>query len=239
MCTLLRPVNNPRFWKERLDRDFAILSNRCFIYGITGPRFRLDRNDDMLLTKVQLRGLQGRDTLIGHIKRTGRTIAGDPIWTAGELATLRLLYPDRQALAAALPGRTSGAIAQKTRMIGLVPPWRIWTTADAVQLRRPYMAGVPVTTLTEMFPGKSKRQIWGKAFAMGYRRPRRPPKPTGMPLVDSIRARAFEFRITMTDLDAFVARKRYFVSPHRMDWTALQRAMILLGGTPVVRWREP
>ena len=193
----------------------------------------------MLLTRAQLRGLQGRDTLVGHIERTGCTIAGAPVWTARELEALRLLYPDKQGLTAALPRRTAGAIAHKARKIGLVPPLRIWTSVDAAQLRRPYVAGAPVATLTQMFPGKSKRQIWGKACAMGYRRPRRPPKPTGMPLVDSIRARAFDLRITMTELDSFVARKRYFVSPRHMDWTALQRAMTLLGGTPVVRWREP
>lgn len=193
----------------------------------------------MILSKAQIRGLQGRDTLIGHIERTGRTVAGDLVWTTVELQTLRLLYPDREALATALPGRTNGAIAHKARMIGLVPPLRIWTNADATQLRNPYVAGVPVATLTEMFPGKTRKQIWRKAFAMGYRRPRRPPKPTGMPLVDSIRARAFELRITMSDLDAFVARKRYFVGPRHMDWIALQRAMTLLGGRPVVHWREP
>lgn len=190
----------------------------------------------MLLTKAQIRGLQGRDTLVGHIQRTGCTIAGTPVWTTGELEALRLLYPDKQALTAALPRRTAGAIAHKARKIGLAPPLRIWTSVNAAQLRRPYVAGVPVATLTQMFPGKSKRQIWGKAFAMGYRRPRRPPKSTGMPLVDCIRNRAFELRITMTELDSFVARKRYFVSPRHMDWTALQRAMTLLGGTPVVRW---
>ena len=186
-----------------------------------------------------MRGLQGRETLLGHIRRTGLTIAGDPVWTVLELDALSLLYPDMAALAAALPRRTGRAIAGKAQKMGLVPPLRIWTGGDAARLRRPYSAGVPVTALTEMFPGKSKRQIWGKAFAMGYRRPRRSPRKTGMPLVDSIRARAFELRITMTELDAFVARRRYFVSPRHHDWTALQRAMNLLGGRPVVCWRQP
>lgn len=193
----------------------------------------------MILTIAQQRGLQGRDTLIGHIERTGRTIAGDFVWSTVELDILRRLYPDRRALSAALPRRTGAAIAHKARMIGLVPPLRIWTDADAAKLRRPYVNGIPVATLAEMFPGKTRKQIWGKAFAMGYRRPRRPPKPTGMPLVDSIRTRAFELRISMTELDAFVARKRYFVGPCHIDWTALQRAMTLLGGIPVVHWPEP
>ncbi|SCW94761.1 hypothetical protein SAMN02927924_04571 [Sphingobium faniae] len=71
---------------------------------------------------------------------------------------------------------------------------------------------------------------------MGYRRPRRAPKPTGMPLVDSIRKRAFEFRLSMTDLDVFVGRTRYFVSPHYRDWRALQRAMAILGGRSAISW---
>jgi len=122
----------------------------------SGQRRRLTPFDD-----------QGRDTLVEHIQRTGCTIAGTPVWTAGELEALRLLYPDKQALTAALPRRTEGAIAHKARNCGLVPPLRIWTNGDAAQLRRPYVAGVPVTKLTEMFPGKSKRQItWRGALAM-------------------------------------------------------------------------
>jgi len=192
----------------------------------------------MILSVAEKRGLRGRDTLIGHIERTGHTIAGDPVWTELELNLIRQLYPDRQAMAAALSRRTEAAIAHMARKIGLVPPLRVWSDTDAARLRRPYVAGIPVGELTGLFPGKTKRQIWGKASAMRYHRPRRPPKPTGMPLVDSIRARAFELYITMTDLDAFVSRKRYFIGPRHMDWTALQRAMTLLGGTPIVRLPE-
>lgn len=103
-------------------------------------------------------------------------------------------------------------------------------------MRKPYVAGVPMAELLEMFPGKSRSQIWKKAFHMGYRRPRCAPKPTGMPLVDSIRKRAFECRLSMTDLDVFVGRTRYFVSPRHLDWLALQRAMVILGGRPAISW---
>ena len=71
---------------------------------------------------------------------------------------------------------------------------------------------------------------------MGYRMPRRQPKPTGLLLVDSVRQRAFYLRITMTELDSFIGRKRYFVGARHVDWAAIQRAMVLLGGTPIVRW---
>lgn len=194
--------------------------------------------EHMLLTRAAWRGLQGRDRLLEHIERTGRTIAGDPIWTATEIDTLRSLYPDHTAISAALPRRTRIAVAAKARAIGLVPPRRIWSHADAVRLRNPYVAGIPVATLTQLFAGKTPKQIWSKASALGYRRPRRPPRLIGHPLIDSIRRRAFDLRITMTELDAFVGRKRYFVGVRNVDWRALQRAMSLLGGTPIVRWPE-
>src|SRR3546814_9658602 len=70
------------------------------------------------------------------------------------------------------------------------------------------------------------------------RRPRRAPKQTGMLLVDSVRQRAFECRLSMRDLDAFVGKKHYFAGPRYIDWRALQRAIRILGGRPVVCWRN-
>lgn len=190
----------------------------------------------MILTRAQQRGLQARDRLLGHIESTGRTIAGDSVWTTDELDILRRLYPDRLALSVSLPRRTAAAMSHKARKIGLVPPLRIWADEDAVRLRHPYVTGIPISVLAQMFADKSSRQIWRKAYAMGYRRPRRPPKPTELPLVDSIRRRAFDLRITMTELDAFIGRKRYFVGARHVDWRAIQRAMVLLGGMPTVSW---
>lgn len=174
--------------------------------------------------------------LLRHIERTGYTIAGDPVWTEAEIANLRACYPDREAAHAALRRRTPGAIAKKAWRLGLALSRRVWIKDDVFRLRRPYVTGVPIAGLVEMFPGKSRSQIWKKAQHMGYRRPRRPPKLTGMPLVDCIRQRAFECRLSMTDLDAFIGRKRYFVSPRYENWQALQKAMEILGGAPKVHW---
>lgn len=153
----------------------------------------------MILSYGQMRGLHGRMVLLRHIERTGCTIAGDPVWTETEIANLRRCYPDHEAAQAALPRRTLKAIATKARRLGLVPPRCVWTEEEAFRLRKPYMAGVPIADLIEMFPGRSRSQIWKKAQSMGYRRPRRPPKLTGMPLIDSVRHRAFECRLSMTD----------------------------------------
>lgn len=192
----------------------------------------------MFLSYGQKRGLHGRMVLLRHIERTGCTIAGAPVWTKTEIAELRRCYPYLEAAHTALPRRTPGAIAKKAWGLGLTPPRRIWTEDEAFRLRSPYVTGVPIAELVEMFPGRSRSQIWKKAQHMGYRRLRRPPKLTGMPLVDSIRHRAFECRLSMTDLDAFIGRKRYFVSPRYQNWRALQKAMELLGGRPMVRWPD-
>ena len=137
-----------------------------------------------------------------------------------------------------LPGRTAKAIAHKLRHLGLVRARRVWTDHEATALRSPYRAGVPIADLLVLFPGKSKRQIWGKAFALGVRRPRRPPKPTGLALVDDVRARAFACRLSMADLDSFVGTRGYFVRPRYLNWTALYKAVVLLGGTPELIWRD-
>ena len=190
----------------------------------------------MLLSPAQRRGLHGKAVLLRHIERTGRTIAGDLVWTRTELDCVRDLYPDYDVMLSVLPDRSRGAIAHKARQLGLVPPLRIWSDGEARALRQPYVTGIAIETLVEILPGKSRKQIWHKAHHMGYRRPRRAPKPTGMPLVDAVRQRAFDYRLSMRDLDAFVGKKCYFTSPRYLNWRALQRAMEILGGRPVVSW---
>lgn len=181
-------------------------------------------------------GMQGRTALLSHIERTGCTIAGDPVWTEAEIAALRSAHPDFSAATAALSRRSPVAISHKARQLGLCSPRRVWTEDEGIRLRRPYVSGISIAEIALMFPDKSRRQIWHKAHHLGYRRPRRAPRLTGMPLVDSIRQRAFEYRVSMTDLDAFVGHKYYFVSPRYVNWRALQKAMQILGGRPVVYW---
>lgn len=151
----------------------------------------------MILSYGQRRGLQDKSVILRHIERTGCTIAGQPVWMSAEIDVLYELYPDFRSAGLALPRRTRGAIAQKAQQLGLVPPRRLWREEDAIRLRKPYVTGMPIASLIELFPGRSREQIWKKAHHMGYRRPRRAPKPTGMPLVDSIRKRAFEHYLSM------------------------------------------
>ncbi|CAH0496457.1 hypothetical protein [Novosphingobium sp. CECT 9465] len=183
-------------------------------------------------------GLQGQSIIYRHIARTGLTLAGTAVWTSDEIAILRRHHVNREALPALLPRRTVKAIGNKLRRLGLVCARRIWNAQETAALRSPYRTGVPIDDLLTMFPGKSKRQIWGKAFAIGVRRPRRAPKPTGLALVDDVRARAFAYRLSMTDLDSFLGTHGYFVRPRHLNWSALHKAIELLGGMPELVWRD-
>lgn len=155
-----------------------------------------------------------------------------------ELERVRRLYPDTYAMAAILHGRSTAATAHKARYLGLVPPRRFWSQAEILALRHPYVSGMPVRDIQQLLPGRSKTEIWRRAHRSGYRRPRSAPRATGFPIVDSVRRRAHDYRLTMRDLDAFVGKRCYFTSPRQIDWKALQRAVAILGGTPFVVWDE-
>lgn len=81
----------------------------------------------------------------------------------------------------------------------------------------PYKAGEPISDIVVKVGNRTKRQIYGKASHLKIRRPRRPPKPTGMRIVGLIRERAFVMGYTMAELDFYVSRRRYFVAPKRLD----------------------
>ncbi|WP_323716274.1 hypothetical protein [Paracoccus aminovorans] len=190
----------------------------------------------MLLSASQRRGFDGANAIRRHMARTGCTLGGHRLWTEVELSTLRRLFPGDPHLHDLLPGRTTCAIRHKARQLGLVPPLRIWSEAEAQKLRRPYAKGEPMAALLEMFPGKTKRQIWSKANRIGIVRPRPAPKPTGFALLDQVRLRAHQLGLTMRDLDSYTGGRGYFCAPRRHDLRLVGRAVAVMGGRIHVRW---
>jgi hypothetical protein len=91
------------------------------------------------------------------------------------------------------------------------------------------------------FPGMSWRQIAAKARHIGVRRMRRKLNATGHPLIDMIRDRAFDLRLSMVDLDAMAGTKRYFQKSSwcngRPNRKALLQAVEALGGEVSIRWQ--
>ena len=89
----------------------SLTGSNAFISPTAGFRMHFSR--------ASKRGFNGRIAILRHIALTGRTIAGDPVWSTGELAALRLHYPDKQAIASALVRRSKIAIQHKARSLGL------------------------------------------------------------------------------------------------------------------------
>jgi len=191
----------------------------------------------VILTDYE-RGLRGKATLLNHIHKTGYTIAGTRVWTPEEIETLCRFYPDYDALLQALPGRSLKAIKGKAGQCGLCLSRRIWSPEEKRLLPKPYRAGLAIDELLLLLPGKTKKQIWAKASRLKVRRPRRPPRQTGLLLVDLIRQRAFEEGYFMTDLDSWVGYKHYFGSPRYLSWRAIDAALSVLGGRLVAFWQN-
>jgi hypothetical protein len=169
--------------------------------------------------------------------KTGMTLAGQRIWTASETKLLRRCYPDYRRACAALPGRTLNAIRSKARRLGITQPLRIWSDENLNRLKGPYRQGVPMCELTALFPGKTAKQIWGRAAYSGWRRPRKPPKPTGLIADDTVKAKAFAYKLTQRDLDALAGTRGYFLRrPSRTNWKNISRAVEVLDGQLSIEW---
>lgn len=106
------------------------------------------------------------------------------------------------------------------------------------QTRRPYTSGATSTEILELVPGKTMPQAWARARRSRFRHPRKPPRPTGLPVVDAVRRRAFELNLTMRDLDEITRSGSYFRSPRTVVWRHVGRAIEALDGELRVDWRE-
>lgn len=192
----------------------------------------------MQLSRQQRAALNAAAVNRAYMARTGLTYSGQRLWTVKEIDKLRCLYPDYNALVAALPLRTRAAIAAKVWSIGLARPLRVWSEADFRIMKPLYLRGVPVSEMLERLPGKTARQVWSKASHHKIRRPRIPPRLTGSELVDAVRLRAFDLNMSMADLDAMAGKRFYVRCSEKTDWTAIQRVLPHLGGRAVVQWRD-
>lgn len=190
----------------------------------------------MQLSRQQRAALNAAIVNRAYMRRTGLTYAGQRLWTTLEMETLRRLHPDYGALVRALPGRTRKAIESKAQRLGLPKARRVWSEAEFHLMKPLYVQGAPMRSILERLPGKTARQVWAKAFRCGIRRPRNPPRTTGLALVDAVRRRAFELYMSMAELDEAAGGRACFRHPRRVDWSAVQRVLSQLGGRIAVSW---
>lgn len=194
----------------------------------------------------QVGGLASRDWM----RRNGRTQLGQKLWEDHENAAIRSLWPDYEAIKAALPHRTYGAIQAQAARIGASAKGHVWTTGEVLRLRRIF----PTATHAELlaaFPGVSLRAIRSHAFRLNLRRAVKPYGPTGCALLDELRDRCRFLNLSMADLDAMAGTGTYF---QRSGWRSGRRAgastnrqfsyervvkgILAIGGNVVADWGE-
>jgi len=164
------------------------------------------------------------------------------VWTPPEDSTVRTIYPDYARLRRELPHRTYNALRGRARHCGVAKPRPQWTADEITRLRRLYPSKSH-SELLEAFPGASLERIRFKARCIGVSRSRLPFLPTGFPLIDEIRNRAFDLNLSMVELDAMAETQTYFQKAgwgarHRENTVAVIKAVRALDGDMEIEWDE-
>jgi len=182
-------------------------------------------------------GANSAERLRRHMAKSGRTLAGQKLWTEDEIRRLRRTYPDYRKACAALPDRSLNAIKSKAFRLKITRSRRTWSDSDVRRLKAPYRQGRPMHEILALFPGKTKKQVWTRAHHSGWRRPRTPPKTYDLKPYDDVRARAFTSRLSMRDLASFSVTGGYFLrQPSRNNWRRIGKAVEMLEGQLSVVW---
>lgn len=144
-----------------------------------------------------------------RIKREGFTIRGDKIWTTEEDEIVRFLFPSYPDIVGALPHRTLRACRTRARTLNLVTRRPPFTARELSLVRRLYPTAVR-EVLMPLMPGRTWDQIAKLATRNGIYRLPKPFLPTGITVLDQIRARCRELNYTMPDLDKMIRSRGYF-----------------------------
>jgi hypothetical protein len=174
------------------------------------------------------------------MKRTGKTPCGKYwLWTEQEDELIRQHHPDFATLKKILRRRSADNIKRRANRLGLVRPQNLWTSAEVARLRRRWRDATRTELISE-FPRHSWISIRCKGTKLGVRRRPRQLKMTGRPLLDEIRKRAADLRISLQDLDRICLSQEYFSkssqgyeSRRRNLWL---RAIAALGGRVEIVW---
>lgn len=165
---------------------------------------------------------------------------GSP-WTDEECAVLVSLKGNYAEMQKCLPHRTLAAIRGQCAKMGLRKSIHVWTAAEISKLRRLF-GSAPRAEICAAFPHCTWASIDQVARYRGLRRRARRYADTGIPPLDAVRARCFEIRWSMVDLDKAARTGTYFQHARwfgrKINHRALGRAIVALGGRAQVRWPD-
>ena len=137
----------------------------------------------------------------------GRTPNRNPLWSEKEDQVIRDLFPNYAEINKQLRRRKIGAIRSRAHKLKLSRPAHPWTVNEVSRLRRLWRDATRAELMTE-FPHRSWCAIQGKGKTFGLRRRPWKPKVTGESMLDQIRQRAADLRISLADLDRMCVGRR-------------------------------
>jgi len=161
-------------------------------------------------------------------------------WTLREHRVVVDHWPDKKAIHRILPHRTTTAIQSFASKCNLPKPIHSWTTVEDALLKRRVREGVSRKLIAAEL-GLTTLQVQNRMKYAGIRYEPRPPAPTGNHLVDAVRLRSFGLRMSLTDLDRSLGRRKTFSHGgrgHKVALDAINQAAKALGGRLVIEWEE-
>ncbi|SFK81456.1 hypothetical protein SAMN04488498_113117 [Mesorhizobium albiziae] len=172
--------------------------------------------------------------------RRARIVRRDNTWTFNESEILKEHWPDVSLLRKRLPHRSEKAIHWMAKRCGLISPkeQHIWTAAEHSKLRRFAGEGMTRKAIAAEL-GVTPEQVASRLLYTRINIAKQPPKLLGDPLVDAIRRRAFDMRMTMAELDRSLGRRKTFQScfaGKRVSPAHIMHAVSALGGKMVIEW---
>jgi hypothetical protein len=176
-----------------------------------------------------------------RMKRTGKTPCGKHwLWTEREDDLIRQFHPDFAKLKKLIRRRSVDKIKRRANRLGFVRQQQLWTANEVTKLRRRWRDASKAELISE-FPRHSWISIRCKGSKLGVRRRPWHPKETGKPLLDQIRHRAADLRISLQDLDRICFSQEYF-SKSSQGYESRRRnlwlqAIAALGGHIQIVWR--
>ncbi|MDH7793218.1 hypothetical protein [Ochrobactrum sp. AN78] len=176
-----------------------------------------------------------------RMQKNGFNDSGIKLWTEDEISLLREHRNDIDRLCALLPHRTRCAIQSQCRKKVSSRQIHSWTAKEISQLRKLYPTA-DAKEISAVFSYSSWTNIQQVARYHGFRRQRKPYKLTGFNVLDQLRAKCFEIRWSMADLDRASRTKKYFQS---MGWRrnkpsiqAVGKAVRALDGEIQIEWKD-
>jgi hypothetical protein len=186
-------------------------------------------------------GINASDRARARMRYTGETPRGHPLWTEQENEIFRELFPDYVALKKRLRRRSMEALRSHAYALQITRRRQSAWTANEVSRLRSLWRDAPKEQIIAAIPRHTWYGIQCKGHSFGVRRLPWQPKLTGQRMLDEIRRRAADLRISLRDLDRTCVGRRYFANSSRRSQkprrNVLLRAIAALGGRVEIVWR--